>query len=67
MIEETMFPNALVLGLDEAAFRTRHSRSAIYKAIRSGELQSFKSGKRRLILASELERWVKRVASTGAR
>ncbi|KTC40864.1 DNA-binding protein [Pseudomonas putida] len=41
---------------------TAHSRSGIYKAIAAGELQSFKTGKRRMILVRELEIWINRVA-----
>lgn len=57
----------MVVGPDEAAKMTAHSRSAIYKAIAAGELQSFKTGKRRLILIRELEIWINRVARESAR
>lgn len=57
----------LVVGPDEAAQMTAHSRSGIYKAIAAGELQSFKAGKRRMILVSELEIWIQRVARENAR
>jgi len=60
-------PPALVIGPDEAARRTLHSRSGIYKAIAAGELKSFKTGKRRLILVSELELWINRIARKNAR
>lgn len=58
---------AWVVGPDEAARITLHSRSGIYKAIAAGELQSFKTGKRRLILVSELELWINRLAKNNAR
>lgn len=44
-----------------------HTRSATYEAIAKGELASFKSGKRRLILMKELEAWLNRMAKEGAR
>jgi hypothetical protein len=57
----------LVVGPDEAAVMTAHSRSGIYKAIAAGELQSFKAGKRRMILVRELEIWINRVAEENGR
>lgn len=57
----------LVVGPDEAGRITGHARSAIYEAIASGELASFKSGKRRLIYIAALEDWLKRLAKAGAR
>lgn len=57
----------LAVGPDEAGRITGHTRSAIYEAIASGELASFKSGKRRLILIKELEAWLNRMASENAR
>lgn len=57
----------LATGPDEAGRMTGHSRSAIYEAIAKGELESFKSGKRRLILIKSLENWLNRLAKTSAR
>lgn len=57
----------LAVGPEEAARITGHTRSAIYEAIASGELESFKSGKRRLILVSAAEAWLNRLAKEGAR
>lgn len=64
---ETPQAPILVVGPDEAAKMTAHSRSGIYKAIAAGELQSFKTGKRRLILVRELETWINRMAAGNAR
>lgn len=64
---ETSLPPTLVVGPDEAARMTAHSRSGIYKAIAAGELQSFKAGKRRRILVRELEIWINRVAEENGR
>ena len=57
----------LAVGPDEAGNITGHTRSAIYKAIAHGDLESFKSGKRRLILVKSLEAWLNRMAKDGAR
>ncbi len=57
----------MAVGPEEAARLTSHSRSAIYSAIAKGELQAFKSGKRRLILVRELETWINRVAKENGR
>ncbi len=52
----------LAVGPEEAGRMTGHTRSAIYLAIAKGELASFKSGKRRLILVTELENWLEKMA-----
>jgi len=52
----------LAVGPDDAAEMTSHSRSAIYEAINSKSLKSFKSGKRRLILVKDLESWLNELA-----
>lgn len=57
----------LSVGPEEAGQMTGHTRSAIYTAISRGELASFKSGKRRLILVSELQSWINRLATENAR
>ncbi|MBC3480958.1 helix-turn-helix domain-containing protein [Pseudomonas sp. SWRI77] len=66
-MEQALPIQPLAVGPDEAARLTSHSRSAIYGAIAKGELQAFKSGKRRLILVKELEAWINRVAKVGSR
>lgn len=57
----------LAVGPEEAGRMTGHTRSAIYEAIARGDLESFKSGKRRLILIKELEAWLNRLAKENAR
>lgn len=65
---ETAAPiQPMAVGPEDAARLTSHSRSAIYSAIARGELQAFKSGKRRLILMKELEAWINRVAQENSR
>jgi len=54
----------LAVGPEEAGRISGHARSAIYEAIGSGELISFKSGKRRLILIKELEAWLSRTSKS---
>lgn len=57
----------LAVGPEEAGRISGHTRSAIYEAIASGDLPSFKSGKRRLILIKQLETWLNRLAKENAR
>lgn len=57
----------LAVGPEEAGRISGHTRSAIYEAIARGDLLSFKSGKRRLILIKELEAWLNRMAKENAR
>ncbi|HHM5125796.1 TPA: helix-turn-helix domain-containing protein [Pseudomonas aeruginosa] len=57
----------LAVGPEEAGRISGHTRSAIYEAIARGDLLSFKSGKRRLILIKELEVWLNRMAKENAR
>ncbi|MCY1366958.1 hypothetical protein D9M69_538700 [compost metagenome] len=57
----------LAVGPEEAGRMTGHTRSAIYEAIARGDLESFKSGKRRLILIKQLEAWLNRMAKENAR
>ncbi|PZQ37143.1 helix-turn-helix domain-containing protein [Pseudomonas ceruminis] len=61
----TLMP--LSVGPEEAGQMTGHTRSAIYAAIARGDLPSFKSGKRRLILVSELQTWINRLATENGR
>lgn len=56
----------LAVGPDDAAEMTSHSRSAIYDAMNSKSLRSFKSGKRRLILVKDLESWLNELAKSNS-
>ncbi|WNC09311.1 helix-turn-helix domain-containing protein [Pseudomonas coleopterorum] len=53
----------LAVGPEVAASLTGTTRSTIYHAIAIGELNAFKSGRRRLILMRELEAWITTVAA----
>ncbi|WP_236175990.1 helix-turn-helix domain-containing protein [Pseudomonas pseudonitroreducens] len=65
--EESALNSPLAVKPEEAGRMTSQSRTAIYKAIAAGELVSFKSGKRRLILVSDLDQWIHRIAAAGQR
>jgi excisionase family DNA binding protein len=56
----------LAVGPEEAARASGTSRSAIYEAIARGDLESFKAGKRRLIMVTQLQAWLNRMAKDGA-
>ena len=51
-----MYPIALTIA--EAVAASRTSRTAIYAALKRGELQARKRGKRTLILAADLRAWL---------
>jgi excisionase family DNA binding protein len=59
MTEKSTLP-PLALSPDSAAQRIGISTRAVYAAIASGELRSFKIGKRRLISDTELQSLVQR-------
>lgn len=49
---------AVLYDVDEAAEALRLSRSALYELIRSGQLRSVKSGRRRLVPVAALAEYV---------
>lgn len=57
----------LAVSVEEAAAMSGHSRSAIYTTIAEGGLSSFKSGKRRLILVRDIEKWLIGLSLKGQR
>lgn len=52
----------LAVSPEDAGRLTGHTRTAIYQAIAEGALKAFKSGRRRLILVSDLSSWIERKA-----
>lgn len=48
----------IVLTINEACHASRTGRTALYAAIKSGELAARKRGKRTMILTKDLKEWV---------
>lgn len=57
----------LSVSVEDAARIVGFSRSSIYELIAKGEVKTFKIGRRRLVLMTELKSWVERAAGIGAR
>ena len=49
----------IAIGVDEAAKRASLGRSFLWKAIMSGELHSYRLGRRRLVRVTDLDRWIR--------
>ena len=64
---QTQAIQPLSVGIEEAARSLGIARSMMYEMVGKGEIQSFKIGRRCLILASELKSFIERVAQDGAR
>jgi hypothetical protein len=56
--EVKMNSQQLVYTVSEACAASRSGRTALYEAIRSGALVARKRGRRTLILADDLRRWI---------
>jgi excisionase family DNA binding protein len=56
---------AMILTIREACDYSRTSRSALYSAIKSGQLTARKRGARTLILMSDLRAWVEALPKVG--
>lgn len=58
---------ALAIGIDDAARVIGVARSMLYEIVARGEIESFKLGRRRLILTKNLESYINKMAREGAR
>jgi excisionase family DNA binding protein len=57
----------LAYSIAEACAVARAGRTAIYQAIRDGELKARKRGRRTLILADDLRRWIEGLPTVAAK
>jgi excisionase family DNA binding protein len=56
----------IILTINEACNHSRTGRTALYAAIKSGQLAARKRGRRTMILASDLRRWVESFPKVGS-
>lgn len=52
------YMDQLVFSISEACAAVRTGRTALYQAIRTGELRAVKRGRRTLVLADDLKRYI---------
>ena len=56
----------IILTISEACSHSRTGRTALYAAIKTGELAAAKGGCRTFILASDLKTWIESFPKVGA-
>jgi excisionase family DNA binding protein len=52
--------DTLVYTITEACTATRTGKTALYEAIRTGELRAVKRGRRTLVLSADLKEWIEK-------
>ena len=62
-----MSSSALAHSVSEACSITQTGRTSLYEAIRSGALRAVKRGRRTIILADDLRRWVETLPPVAAK
>ena len=66
-MDQTRLVAPLSVGVEEGGRILGISRSATYEFIAKGEIKTFKIGRRRLVLMSELKAFIERTAKENAR
>lgn len=56
----------IILTISEACHHSRTGRTALYAAIKSGQLIARKRGSRTMILANDLKQWVELLPKMGS-
>lgn len=56
----------IILTISEACTHSRTGRTALYAAIKSGQLAARKRGRRTMILASDLHQWIESFPKIGS-
>ena len=58
--------SALAYTIAEACAAVRIGRTALYEAIRTGDLRAVKRGRRTLVLAGDLRAWIEQLPAVNA-
>jgi excisionase family DNA binding protein len=53
--------NTLAYTIAEACTATRTGKTALYEAIKTGELRAVKRGRRTLVLPADLKEWIEKL------